>query len=479
MPIRKPRPYAPQNHEEAASEEFRRDVMNALDSDESENEELTDAELKEAIIESTCLNTVDNWGEPAVRMMTSNPGFTILRYGNGTALVLFPDMRFRVFFANDIDDACARILDTSGNGDPTEPKGTRSSDQTNATEVEPVSKDAQSSSSAKQIDDITAFNSRERYNRRLYASEMKAVWDFDHQLSRGVDNTNNVTDLDIAYAKYLDYITEKLRVYDEDYLVRLVTFKTHSSTQTYENELTAEDRLRNDKDSSMRQARTENLWKGLRRLFTHRFQLHQDDTSIDSESDIDPADDLMFQRLMNAEDKYEAAVILQPPNEVSFSTRKIFLTKKTMRRILNFKESIMKYGIFIPRNDNKADNSPERVRWSSGRQLEWMRLQVQGTFERNWDWSRVRKKFPKYKKSDIGHMFFVYDFKHSGEHRVRLVFDGSRQNPDTYTETYAPTARGESVRLFHIYAVEERWQIAHYDVPQAFLKSKIDCDIFV
>jgi hypothetical protein len=62
---------------------------------------------------------------------------------------------------------------------------------------------------------------------------------------------------------------------------------------------------------------------------------------------------------------------------------------------------------------------------------------------------------------------------------VRLVFDGSRQNPNTYTDTYAPTARGESVRLFHVFAVEERWDIAQYDVPQAFLKSQIDCDIFV
>jgi len=59
------------------------------------------------------------------------------------------------------------------------------------------------------------------------------------------------------------------------------------------------------------------------------------------------------------------------------------------------------------------------------------------------------------------------------------VFDGSRQNPETYTDTYAPTARGESVRLFHIFGVEEGWEIAQYDVPQAFLKSKIDCDIFV
>jgi hypothetical protein len=111
--------------------------------------------------------------------------------------------------------------------------------------------------------------------------------------------------------------------------------------------------------------------------------------------------------------------------------------------------------------------------------LEWMRLQKQGTFGRNWDWNRIQKSFPNYKKGDVGHVFFVYDYKHSGEHRVRLVFDGSRQNPETYTDTYAPTARGESVRLFHIFSVEEQWEIAQYDVPQAFLKSVIDCDIFV
>jgi hypothetical protein len=111
--------------------------------------------------------------------------------------------------------------------------------------------------------------------------------------------------------------------------------------------------------------------------------------------------------------------------------------------------------------------------------LEWIRLQEQGTFERNWNWERLRKAFSEYSKKDIGHVFYVYDHKHSGEHRVRLVFDGSRQNPETYTDTYAPTARGESVRLFHVYAVEEAWEIAQFDVPQAFLKSPIDCILFV
>jgi hypothetical protein len=66
----------------------------------------------------------------------------------------------------------------------------------------------------------------------------------------------------------------------------------------------------------------------------------------------------------------------------------------------------------------------------------------------------VRKSYPQYRKADIGHLFFIYDYKFSGEHRVRLVFDGSRQSEATYNETYAPTVRPESVRLFHIYAVE-------------------------
>jgi hypothetical protein len=58
----------------------------------------------------------------------------------------------------------------------------------------------------------------------------------------------------------------------------------------------------------------------------------------------------------------------------SVSSRKIYLTTKTLRRVLNFKEHLMKYGVFIPRNDREADASPEALRWDSGRQLEWLRL---------------------------------------------------------------------------------------------------------
>jgi hypothetical protein len=39
--------------------------------------------------------------------------------------------------------------------------------------------------------------------------------------------------------------------------------------------------------------------------------------------------------------------------------------------------------------------------------------------------------------------------------------------------------RAESVRLFHVFCVEEGLHIGQYDVPQAFLKADIDHDIFV
>jgi hypothetical protein len=57
------------------------------------------------------------------------------------------------------------------------------------------------------------------------------------------------------------------------------------------------------------------------------------------------------------------------------------LSSKRVRRILAARESIFKYGIYLPRNDRDADASPERARWFSGRQLEWIRLKEVGAFE--------------------------------------------------------------------------------------------------
>jgi hypothetical protein len=155
------------------------------------------------------------------------------------------------------------------------------------------------------------------------------------------------------------------------------------------------------------------------------------------------------------------------------------LSSKVIVRILKAQETLFKYGTLIPKNDREAEQSPEAPRWRSGRTLEWLRLRMANTFETDWTWERVRREHPSYLKADVGYMFYVYDYKYSGEHRVRLVFDGSRQSKTTYSITYAPTVRAESVRLFHLYAVEYGWPIQQYDVPQAFLRSDADCTIFV
>ena len=216
-----------------------------------------------------------------------------------------------------------------------------------------------------------------------------------------------------------------------------------------------------------------------------------------SESPLPADEEVMFAALANATDKYEAANIIQPPNDPESLAssvsdfqacpsvsgrgrplRPMLLSPKQMRRVLAARETLFKFGNLVPRNDREANASPEAHRWKAGRDLEWLRLNEQGTFEMDWDLARVRREHPDYKKSDIGHCFYVYDYKFSGEHRVRLVFDGSRQSPDTYSETYAPTARQESVRLFHVVAVEESYDIGQYDVPQAFLKAFMDHVIF-
>ncbi len=137
---------------------------------------------------------------------------------------------------------------------------------------------------------------------------------------------------------------------------------------------------------------------------------------------------------------------------------------------------MFKYGTYIPRNDKEAEASPEAMRWKSGRRLEWIRLKSAKTFESDWTWERIQQQFPNYKREEIGNMFYIYDYKYSGEYRVRLVFNGARQSPNTYSETYAPTVRAKSVRLFHIYSVEYGMDIQQFDVPQAFLRSDADCN---
>ena len=95
----------PFNTADAAAYYWQLQVLHPPDSDDSESSELTPAELVEAICESSCMNTLDCYGPSALRRLLNNPGFTVLRTGTSTALVLFADGRHYVFLSADVNAA--------------------------------------------------------------------------------------------------------------------------------------------------------------------------------------------------------------------------------------------------------------------------------------------------------------------------------------------------------------------------------------
>ncbi len=62
---------------------------------------------------------------------------------------------------------------------------------------------------------------------------------------------------------------------------------------------------------------------------------------------------------------------------------RVVLTIRQFRRVMAAKESLFKFGTFVPKSEREAELSPEAPRWRAGRDLEWMRLRDQGTFERD------------------------------------------------------------------------------------------------
>ena len=80
------------------------EILHPPDSDDDDDSELTSHDLVEAIIESTCMRTVDHAGAQAIAILLANPVFDVLRTAAGNALVLFFDGRHQVFTKDDLDE---------------------------------------------------------------------------------------------------------------------------------------------------------------------------------------------------------------------------------------------------------------------------------------------------------------------------------------------------------------------------------------
>jgi hypothetical protein len=386
---------------------------------------------------------------------------------------------------------------------------------------------------------LRCFTAEGRHRRKLFREQLNQEW--ESHIAPAFDQENDVPgqalmDEEIAYDSM---VAQRLALYDSDYELKKSEFLDELSGASLAGSLfpdgVSAERITDSSPDALLQRRTAELWAGLRRVYfgedegpgsgdfifdqssAKRRRTQESDAEYRRElgntllrfrrpspvpEDLNaPSPPILFPHSDDDDEETQggisqSALVVLPadaltPDRVSpgpppttensssrNSPRRLILSIKQLRRVLTARETLFKFGIFVPKNDREANASPEAHRWKAGRDLEWLRLNEQGTFEQDWTLSRMAKEYPLYKREDIGHLFYVYDFKYSGEHRVRLVFDGSRQGISTYKETYAPTARQESVRLFHVVLVEENWGLGQYDVPQAFLKALIDYVIF-
>lgn len=66
------------------------------------------------------------------------------------------------------------------------------------------------------------------------------------------------------------------------------------------------------------------------------------------------------------------------------------------------------------------------------------------------------------------------------KHKARLVVKGYSQDPEIdYTDTFAPVARLDTVRLLPALAAQNRWEVFQLDVKSAFLNGILNEEIYV
>ena len=128
-----------------------------------------------------------------------------------------------------------------------------------------------------------------------------------------------------------------------------------------------------------------------------------------------------------------------------------------------------------PESYEEAINSVDRDEWQSAMQAEMESIVSVGTFE---------LVPPPRDRKPIG-CKWVYRVKRtsSGEisrYKARLVAQGFAQKPGIdFTETFAPVAKTDSIRLLLAFAAANNFEIHQVDVKSAFLNGKLEETIYM
>ena len=131
-------------------------------------------------------------------------------------------------------------------------------------------------------------------------------------------------------------------------------------------------------------------------------------------------------------------------------------------------------GIKIPRSVREAMASEHGKEWAAGMRKEIDSLVANGTWE----------EYVRPKGANLVSTKWVFTVKgepgNITEFKCRLVARGFTQEHGTdYFETFAPTVRMDTLRLFLAVAAKENLEISHFDIKNAFTESKLKEDIYL
>ena len=132
-------------------------------------------------------------------------------------------------------------------------------------------------------------------------------------------------------------------------------------------------------------------------------------------------------------------------------------------------------GYFTPANYNEAVSCKHAAKWIKAMEEEKQSLMKKGTF--------IQMQVPGGKSPIPSHWIYSLKFNETGSidrYKARLVANGAKQrNGIDYDQTFAPVARGETIRAFISAAVNKGHKIHQMDVTTAFLHGNIDKEIYM
>jgi hypothetical protein len=74
----------------------------------------------------------------------------------------------------------------------------------------------------------------------------------------------------------------------------------------------------------------------------------------------------------------------------------------------------------------------------------------------------------------------LYDIKHDPSAKNRVVVNGSKQHPDTYTDTTSSPVAGQmTLRLYLCLTAYRKWDMVQLDLTNAYLHNPIQDIVYI